>query len=389
MGRGPSGADPRWDQQCKRHIPSYWTNSEPGVTTWWDAGCTNHQYTFPKGDLNIPDLDVYHRNNNAHPVPHRNFIASMIVPPHMTVTGWNAPCYNSNCVIWERNKYTGWRNVKRGGDFSGYTASATWGPGMYSHLSFPNMGVGARDIDSMQIKKRKSWPEFLRDCCQGIEPAGLCKNYAGPMTQACQPSMAHHCGLSLDWFKKPICKQWCSKNKSTCDGIAAKLCANSEDPYCSCFHTAENIIRPACFDPACSSGTAYQTAAHINQSTNCGVYCNQQFNIDKVGRDALLENNAFMQRCGTQAQEILDKEAEEEKKKQEAEDAKKKAEEDAKRAEEEAKKKAEEGGLGGLGGDGDNKTMTYAAVGGGGLSGVSSSFLCLLIIIGLIMYATA
>ena len=345
-GPGPSNAQLETD--CARRIPSSWDGNEPRVRFFHGWGCSSHEKSYEPGQYARLHDDPYKMGD---------WVDSILVPPNMSVTGYHHHDY-------------------KGG-------SATWGPGIHADLNSPNKGVGRRQMSAMKIDRRKSWPEFLRDCCQGIEPANLCKNYAGPFQQACQPNMAFHCGLDLNWFKSPICRQWCTQNKSTCDGIANKLCNGSTDPYCACFNSASNIIRPACFDSACSAGTAYQTEQQMNSAQNCGQFCQMQFNIDKVGRDALLENNTFMQKCGAEANQILANEEKIEQDKIAQTEAKKKIDEEAIQGQ---KENAAAAFSNPFSSQNSSSTAAVAAIGGGGVSGLSSSMCFLLIIIAVVAY---
>jgi hypothetical protein len=385
-----------YNDRCKaRGFPrTSWSSKEPGVTTWVNAGCDKHQYTFPPKNLNIYDLNTYHHANGRHPVPHSNFIASMDVPPHMSVTGFSAPGYNSD----------GWKN---------HTGKATWGPGTHSNLSDPkrqdpgyntigrrNTSLGNRDIDSMKITKRKSWPEFLRDCCQRKgETAANCKNYYGPNQGACQSNMNFHCGINIGWHKSAICKEWGAAHKNQYDALAAKVCRGSKDLYCACFNPADpGDIQPACFDVKCSSGGGpYQTAIMKNQAGKCPTYCMQKI-IATADKNVIIEGNEFNQQCGPQVKAHNDKIKE-----KEDADAKDKEEAEA-NADPISGNAGSGGGLGAPGSgrsgslfgsstdgdDGDDATSskkkkTALAVGGGGL-GLSISCICCVIILAIIMY---
>lgn len=265
------------------HVPSsYDPNTAPSVRIFEHGDCTGQSRVIaadPQG------RQVGYNLHNA-PLYFGDAISSMVVPPNTKVVLYHHTLFSND-------------NPRR-----------TFGPGVYRN--FDREGIrddsgrfGMNDQATfMEVTPHasKSHAEFLRDCCQGIEPAEICANYAGPMQPACQPSMQYHCGLSLDWFRKPICKQWCNGNKEACDEIAKRLCTGNGDSFCACFNADPNIIRPSCFDPKCSSGTAYQTIDQKNSATNCGVYCNQQFNIDKVTRDALVNDNTFNQQCSSTVQ---------------------------------------------------------------------------------------
>lgn len=336
---GPGTSNAQLDSDCIRRIPSNWTDTEPRVRFFRNGGCSGSEKNYGPGN---------YAKLHDNPFKMGDWAASILVPPNMSVTGY------------EHHDYKG--------------KSATWGPGIHADLNNPNKGVGSRKMSSMTISRRKSWPEFLRDCCQGIEPESLCRNYAGPLKQACQSNMNHHCGLSLNWFKKPICRQWCENNQSRCDEIANQLCKDSEDPYCACFNAPSNIIRPSCFYAPCSAATAYQTLSDMNAARNCGEACIMQFNIDKVGRDALLENNTFKQECGTEAEKILD-----------IEDNNNVSTGTNTNVVTEDNNTTNNGE-----GTSSNRnsidTGTAAAIGGGGLLGLSSSFFLMLILFAIVAY---
>lgn len=261
------------------HVPSsYDANTPPSVRIYEHGDCTG-QSRVVAGDAQ--GRQVGYNLHNA-PLYFGDAISSMVVPPNTKVVLYHHTLFSND-------------NPRR-----------TFSPGVYRN--FDREGIrddsgrfGMNDqatIMEVTSGASKSHAEFLRDCCQGVEPAEICANYAGPMQPACQPSMQYHCGLNLDWFRRPICKQWCSGNREACDEIAKRLCTGNGDPYCACFNSDPTIIRPSCYDPKCSSGLAYQT--QVQENAKCdGVYCNMQFSVEGVNRDALVKDNVFRNNCSS------------------------------------------------------------------------------------------
>lgn len=268
---------------CPSNVPAAYDNSSPNVVVYSGDNCQGQYRSLPPGSHTRPFA-----------------ISSIVVPPNTVVQGsYVIPAI----VCTGRTPQSQWSQCGKG-----KTVVKTFTPGVYNLGSQgikDDTGAYAMNgaIINLNITKPKSHADFLRDCCLGIEPELGCANYAGYTANACKSTMSSYCGASLARFREPTCKQWCASNSGECDSIAGRLCAPSPtDSFCACFHTDPTIIRPSCFDPKCSSGIAYQTEEQKNSATNCGVYCNQQFNIDKVTRDALINDNTFNQQCSSTVQ---------------------------------------------------------------------------------------
>ena len=72
--------------------------------------------------------------------------------------------------------------------------------------------------------------------------------------------------------------------------------------FCSCFKPKVNA-QPSCTDGVCAS-KGFKNRGLIDQSTNCGTVCLQQFNIDKTGGNVIFDKNNFDQQCGQTLKEV-------------------------------------------------------------------------------------
>lgn len=330
---------------CYTHIPtSYDPSTPPNVVAFDDLNCTGLSWQFPPtGSWR----ELWKEgNNNAD-----NRITSIVVPPGTRVTSYHhGPGNDEGLTKLEPGVYKDLRNK--------LDVTNTWG--------------SDNTMSRFLVERTSDYQGFLRDCCQGILPASECANYAGPAQQACQPSMRYHCSLSLDWHKKPICKQWGASFQAEYDSIAQTLCkqeGNKADPYCACFNPKNpDMARPSCFDAQCSGGHgAYQTKDMKDAGSSaggCGVMCSVEI-AAAADKSVLITNNEFVLNCGNDADAIR--------------------KEIAGNSGDPMSGNAGSGnaGSGKLGGD--NKTKTYLALGGGGI-GLSVILCCCMLILFIIIY---
>jgi hypothetical protein len=206
----------------------------------------------------------------------RNNIDSMVVPPNMTVTGYERTNYNSGCS-----------DCKRG----------VFGPGINPDLSKNNVGIGSNDIDSLRIVRNMSWDEFKVRCCNNQGNPSQCKQFwGGSSGNACGNTMRNYCDanrLSSD----ARCKTWCAANPGQCDTAASQFCASHPtDPFCSCLKSP--LRAPSCFDKNCLAG-GYRTAAMQEMSSKCPsvIECNQNVTIDKAAYNNIVSDIGMKQTC--------------------------------------------------------------------------------------------
>lgn len=222
--------------------------NEPNSLFWTGENCSGLQMSLPNGDY--PKLTNVTRIGG-------NDIDGLWVPPNMEIDVFNDVNY---------------------GNLIG-----TYGPGLYSDLN--KSGIAQNNtIESIKLRKTKTWNEHLTDCCTG---------------------------KSINGASPEVCGTWWGKSQNAtgvCDDVMEMYCdpngPNKDNPKCSCYSVPDSPndtidikllkAQPKCWSSTCST-KGYLPSNMINSTCPNVKICKQEFSLP--GGQNILENNQFIQDC--------------------------------------------------------------------------------------------